>query len=1000
MSDKLTDLTTTATAADADLLYIVDVDDPTDDPSGTSKAIAASDLLPAVPAVLDDLGDVDTTTTPPVLNDVLEYDGTNFVPAAPSGGGASAIDDLTDVDTTTVAPVVDDALVWDGTNWVPGEVAGGGGGGGGGLFLIEAIELSTEGEFDFTNIPPGYDRLVLKGYIDAPSDGAPLPYAYCYLNENTTASNYRCALHQVYNGANSTTEFNDPSVVYLGGTAAQSSSSLHLVMENYDGVDKKQYRVTSGSEYSAGNSVSSQFGLTCNELNPVTRLRITNPTVNGLVGKLFLYGEKGVASGGGGGGGGETTLVYTPVLIEEQVDPVSGFFEFNNIPQDFDYIELQIDGNTDFVGDIGVVYYEVNGDTTASNYRFQQYWASNGAGNTGQVSDNTLGYLGGTSNTGVGSIVARFGDYNKATYQSVSSQLHMIRSSTSCLTGHLSSVKHNAQAAITDLKIVTNGTNITGSCRLVGYKEQAIGGGGTPGPITTVTTTELGRASGSDVATLDVSGLDVSGYDRIYAVAAVRSHEADVASSLQMLVNNDTTESNYNFVFCAANSTDAFEADGPLPDIAYIPGASAAAGLYGQVTIRQENPNAGYVQTFEGDFAAPSPANLVNHYVGRSIMSHDSATAAVNQLTFRSDVGNISGRVIVYGVKEETLSAGGGGGTSTTIHTGTKVAGDDATVAQDFEFTGLDLTDYDKVEIITQLRTNQASNGEAILQFNGVTTGYTSTANYTQDSGSNGTQYAYPKVGWPCGTGNSADAFATSVITILNPGSSREKSATFLTDARIGTSELTVNGVIHSTVTDPITSIKILDNGGAARLTGSVVIVGYKDVTVGGGGGSAAIELLETLTPVAGEFDITVPSGYKRITVKGMIRSDLAGDIDTVSAFFNNDYTEANYYSQNSTGLGGTNNFSQASNARAGYICADGSPTDCYSAVTIEFEAPDSAYIKSGLGRYTMRRNASSVITGQTSVQHDTLTAAITRIQLRSTGAANLLGEVRVYGEL
>lgn len=40
------------------------------------------------PIDLDDLTDVDTTTTPPMTGDVLTYDGTEWTPAAPTGGGS------------------------------------------------------------------------------------------------------------------------------------------------------------------------------------------------------------------------------------------------------------------------------------------------------------------------------------------------------------------------------------------------------------------------------------------------------------------------------------------------------------------------------------------------------------------------------------------------------------------------------------------------------------------------------------------------------------------------------------------------------------------------------------------------------------------------------------------------------------------------------------------------------------------------------------------------
>lgn len=79
--------------------------------------VAAWFRIPSTPVstlLIGDLLDVDTTTAP-TTGQVLEWNGSNFVPATLS----YAIDDLTDVDTTTTPPNADDVLVWDGTNWVP-----------------------------------------------------------------------------------------------------------------------------------------------------------------------------------------------------------------------------------------------------------------------------------------------------------------------------------------------------------------------------------------------------------------------------------------------------------------------------------------------------------------------------------------------------------------------------------------------------------------------------------------------------------------------------------------------------------------------------------------------------------------------------------------------------------------------------------------------------------------------------------------------------------------
>jgi len=88
---------------------------------------------------IGELSNVDTSTTAPTNGQVLKWDGTNWVPADDAdtdttytaGTGLSltgttfaldsVIDNLTDVDTTTTAPTNGQVLKWDGTNWVPAD---------------------------------------------------------------------------------------------------------------------------------------------------------------------------------------------------------------------------------------------------------------------------------------------------------------------------------------------------------------------------------------------------------------------------------------------------------------------------------------------------------------------------------------------------------------------------------------------------------------------------------------------------------------------------------------------------------------------------------------------------------------------------------------------------------------------------------------------------------------------------------------------------------------
>ena len=81
------------------------------------------------PQDLGDLQDVDLST-PATDGQVITYNSTsgNWEPVDQTGGGATSINDLTDVDTSSSPPTSDQVLVWDGANWVPGDQTGGTGG--------------------------------------------------------------------------------------------------------------------------------------------------------------------------------------------------------------------------------------------------------------------------------------------------------------------------------------------------------------------------------------------------------------------------------------------------------------------------------------------------------------------------------------------------------------------------------------------------------------------------------------------------------------------------------------------------------------------------------------------------------------------------------------------------------------------------------------------------------------------------------------------------------
>jgi hypothetical protein len=119
-----------------------------------------------------------------------------------SGTGiVSVLDDLTDVDTSTTPPADGQALVYNlaSTKWKPGSVASSGGGGGGSMALIQRIVATgTETSIDFTGIPADYKhlRIVACGRTAA---AATTDSLLIRLNGDATAADYQT---QQLQGAN------------------------------------------------------------------------------------------------------------------------------------------------------------------------------------------------------------------------------------------------------------------------------------------------------------------------------------------------------------------------------------------------------------------------------------------------------------------------------------------------------------------------------------------------------------------------------------------------------------------------------------------------------------------------------------------------------------------------------------------------------------------------------------------------------------------------------
>lgn len=95
--------------------------------AGAWEAAKSIDGTPAASVVVFSAdGDISATDAQAAIVEVRDDTDTKLAGKAASGHTHGA-DDLTDVDTTTAAPSTGDHLEWDGTNWIPATPSGGGG---------------------------------------------------------------------------------------------------------------------------------------------------------------------------------------------------------------------------------------------------------------------------------------------------------------------------------------------------------------------------------------------------------------------------------------------------------------------------------------------------------------------------------------------------------------------------------------------------------------------------------------------------------------------------------------------------------------------------------------------------------------------------------------------------------------------------------------------------------------------------------------------------------
>ena len=258
---------------------------------------------------LDDLSDVDVSTTAPTTGQVLKWNGTNFVPAddtdttlalssasvgdlgdvdlttPPTDGqtlvwdnanskfvpgdssAVSSIDDLSDVDTSTSSPTNGQALTWNGANWVPTTISGTGNVTYGEQTVVSDTYTGDGSDvtFDTAILPDSEDHVlvIINGIVQDPS-------TYSLSNSTVTLATAPSVGDNVelrtFSGFSTDVQFNNYySYVYTisSDTTSVTGADDNSATLSYEVGKLEVYvngvRLVNGSDYTATNGTSVTF---------------------------------------------------------------------------------------------------------------------------------------------------------------------------------------------------------------------------------------------------------------------------------------------------------------------------------------------------------------------------------------------------------------------------------------------------------------------------------------------------------------------------------------------------------------------------------------------------------------------------------------------------------------------------------------------------------------------------------------------------------------------
>lgn len=875
---------------------------------------------------------------------------------------------------------------------------------------IATITLDTAGEFDFNNIPAGYDKLYIEGRLQSNQGGVTYDKAYVYLNEDLSNANYYSQLQSGNNNLGEHSEAAAPSIGYVATpTSATPYSALALSIEGYATVSRKFIQVRGSFEYDSGAIADSSLTVRSALTDAVTRVRVRtdNHPTQQLTGTLTLYGEKEVEVAASNYQAPGTQTLIAKEKIAELTNTVAGEFDFT-IPAGYDRIIIEGYGRSSGSGDADHLYMFLNDDLTVANYHNQYVRGANSASATAaEAATPFIGTLSASTSvadayTQISATIEAPDSTNKKGAMSFSSVEYNTDAMVFTTTAYSSSVT----AAITRIRLRTDNhptDGITGKFTVYGEKEVEVAGSDRVVPSATITAKEkIATITNTTAGGFEFTSIP-AGYDRLILEATVRQTTDTSVMSIYTYLNGNTTDTNYHYTQVRGADTAAAGGEGDFPFVGY------AATTYdttsrARITIVIENPDdsAAYLEMVS-DFAALLGNDAQR--VGKSFVSSNIA-GPLTSLEFVCPTSGMVGEVTLYGEREVEVAASNYQAPGTeTIFAKQLIAEVTNAIAGEFDFTIP--AGYDKLVIEGSIASSEATLNDVMYLFlnEALTVGdYHCQLHWVAAGANNSPEYATPQIGWVVGSTADGDN-STFRIEIDQPDGAQDKTARGSFGGYYGADNALVgSSIVYSGITAALTRIRLRADGHSANgLTGTVRVYGEKQVTVAGSDAEAvtmeAMIPIQTITNLsAAPFNFTsIPAGYKRLVIKGRLQSPVVATSGDGYVYLNGDLTEANYHRQFSAGNNAAAHVTEAVNPIFGVIC--GSTSGAYSQVELSIDNYDAAGVYKIVDAHTATRKSSNdMFVGDSTVTAASLTAAVTAVRVTTVTQGDLLGELTLYG--